>query len=144
MHVRQIDRGLLLSSCSSRPDIVLVSNDHIILLELPVVTNTEEHFATASSRKVSCYGPLLSDLECTGLLVGLVTIEVGCLGHFLPSTISNLFRICHLQKYAVRSIISISCSYRIFNACSSDLWDVKELLTKCMSALPGIQLLVVV
>ena len=38
------------------------------------------------------YGPLLSDLEHTSLFVELVTIEVGCLGHFLPSTLSNLPR----------------------------------------------------
>jgi len=90
-----------MSLSSSRPDIVLVSSDHIILMELLVVTNREEHFAAASSRKVTCYGPLLSDLECSGLLVNLVTIEVGCFGHFLPSTVSNLCRVCHLQKFAV-------------------------------------------
>ena len=39
------------SSRSSRPDIVLISDDHIILLELSVVTNCKEHYATASSRK---------------------------------------------------------------------------------------------
>ena len=55
--------------------------DGIILLELSVVTNTEQHFVAVSSRKVVRYGPLLSDLERTGLFVELVTIEVGCLGH---------------------------------------------------------------
>jgi len=65
-----------LSSCSNRPDIVLISDDHIILLELFVVTNCEEHFAAASSRKQSRYGPLVSDLACPGLHVDLVTIEV--------------------------------------------------------------------
>ena len=68
------------------------------------ITNTEQHFAAASSRKVACYGPLLSDLACTGLFFEVVTIEVGCLGHFLPSTISNLCRVCHLQKCSIRSI----------------------------------------
>ena len=123
------------SSSSSRLDIVLISDDGIILLELSVVTNTEQHFAAASSRKVARYGPLLADLERTGLFVELVTIEVGCLGHFLPSTISNLCRVCHLQKCSVRAIfeeaaqVAISCSYKIFNAYSSELWDISELLT---------------
>ena len=85
-------------SSSSRPDIVLISDDGIILLELSVVTNREQHFAGASCTKVAHYGPLFSDLEHTGLFVELVTIEVGCLGHFLPSTISNLCRVCHLQN----------------------------------------------
>ena len=71
--------------------IVLISDDGIILLELSVVTNTEQNFAAASSRKVARYGPLHSDLEHASLLVELVTIEVGCLGHFLPSTLFNLY-----------------------------------------------------
>jgi len=62
--------------------VILVSNDYIILLELSDVTYTEEHFAAASSMKVTHYGHLLSDLECTGLLDALATIEVGRLGHF--------------------------------------------------------------
>jgi len=33
------------------------------------------------------YGPLVSDLELTGFGVSLVTIEIGCLGHFLPTSI---------------------------------------------------------
>jgi len=32
----------------------------------------------------------LQILSASGLLVNLVTIEVGCLGHFLPSTVSSL------------------------------------------------------
>ena len=87
--------------------------DHIILLELSVVTNTEEHFVSSSSRKVTHYGPLLSDLECTGLRVYLVTIEVGYLGHFLPSTVSILCRVCDLQKCAVRPIFKTQLNYQL-------------------------------
>ena len=94
---------LSLSSTSSRPDIVLISSDHIILMELSVVTNTEQHFVAASSRKEAHYGPLLLDLEHTGLSVTLVTIEVGCLGHFLPS---NLCKVCYLQKRPFRNVLS--------------------------------------
>ena len=59
-----------ISSTLIRRDIVLISNDHIILLELSVVTN-REHFVAASSRKEARYGPLISDLEHTGLSVSL-------------------------------------------------------------------------
>jgi len=62
---------------------VLVSTDSIILLELSVVTNTHHHFLAAKTRKEDRYG-LLSDLQQTGYLVDLVTIEVGSLGHFMP------------------------------------------------------------
>jgi len=51
-----------ISSTSSRPDIVLVSDDHVILLELSVVTNSDDHFKAASSRKEARYGSLISDL----------------------------------------------------------------------------------
>ena len=71
----------------------------------------------------------------TGLSVTLVTIEVGCLGHFLRSSLSNFCKVCYLQKCPVRAIfeqaarVAILCSYRIFNARASGLWDVTELLT---------------
>ena len=84
--------------------IVLISSDHIILIQLSVVTNTEQHFVAASSRKEARYGPLFLDLEHTGLSVTLVTIEVGCLGHFLPSSIPNLCKVFYLQKRPVRAI----------------------------------------
>ena len=64
--------------------------------QLSPIQNNTLQLPAASSRKVAHYGPLLSDLERTGLFVELVTIEVGYLGHFLPSTISNLCRVCHL------------------------------------------------
>ena len=71
----------------------MISDDGIILLELSVVTSTEQHFAAASSRKVARYGPLLSDLERTGLFVELVTIEVRYIGHFLPSTLWDIMEL---------------------------------------------------
>ena len=52
-----------ISSTSRRPDIVLVSVDHVILLEL-----REEHFKDASSRKEARYGSLISDLELAGFI----------------------------------------------------------------------------
>jgi len=37
--------------------------------------------SSIDGRKVTHYGPLLLDLECSGLLVNLATIKVGCIGH---------------------------------------------------------------
>jgi len=69
----------------------LISDDYVILLELSVVvTNSEEHFKAASSRKEARYGPLISDLELTGFTVLFAAIEVGCLGHFLLSSVSTV------------------------------------------------------
>ena len=122
------------SSSLSRPDLVLVSSDSIVLFELTVVTNTKHHFTAASLRKQDRYGPLLQDLRDSALSVDLVTIEIGCLGHFTPATISKLSEICHLPKRNVHSMlqqaakVAISCSYRIFNARQSPSWDIIELL----------------
>jgi len=127
---------------------VLFSNNDIILLEPSVVTNSEVHTKAASSRKEARYWPLVSDLELADFSVSLVTIEVGCSGHFLPSSVSNLCKVCHLQKNYVHffrqaSKVTISYSYQIFNACSSKLWDVTNLLSGCITCMYGVMYLYV-
>ena len=125
-----------ITSTLSRPDLVLVSADSIMLLELSVVTNTitKQHFLAAKTRKEDRYGSLLSDLQHAGYVVDLLTIEVGCLGHFMPETVSKLSTVCHLPKRSINQIlqraarVAISCSYRIFNSRTSLLWDVVDLM----------------
>ena len=118
----------------TRFKLVLVSNDAVILFELLVVTNTKHHLSAANSRKLDCYSSLLLDLQCTGLTAQLVTIEIGCLGHFTPTTLTNASHACKLPSRAIKSLfdqaarIAISCSYRIFNARNSELWDLTDLL----------------
>ena len=124
-----------ITSTLSRPDLVVVSTDSITLLELSVVTNTEHHLLAARNRKEDCYGSLLTDLQQAGFSVNLVTIEVGCLGHFMPQTVSKLSDVCHLPKNTIRCIlqqvarVAISCSYRIFNSRASTTCDVVDLFT---------------
>ena len=124
-----------ITSTLSTPDLVVVSTDSIALLELSVVTNTEHHLLAARNRKEDRYGSLLTDLQQTGFSVNLVTIEVGCLGHFMPETVSKLSDVCHLLKNTIRCIlqkaarVAISCSYRIFNSRASTTWDVVDLFT---------------
>jgi len=72
---------------------------HCLQVDLITSGIVTEHFAAANSRRITRYGPLLSDLECFGLLVNLITIEIGCLGHFLPSTVSNLFSVPFAKIY---------------------------------------------
>ena len=86
-------------------------------MELSVITNTKQHLLAANLRKEDRYSSLLLDLAHTGLSVELVTIEVGCLGHFLPSSVTNVCRVCHLSKHSTRCMleqaarVAISCSY---------------------------------
>ena len=81
------------------------------------------------------YGSLLYDLQHTGLVVDLITIEIGCLGHFMPETLAHVATACCVLKKTVRSLfeqasrIAISCSYRIFNARASPEWDLLDLWT---------------
>ena len=123
-----------IKSTLSRPDLVLVSTDSIMLLELSMVTNTQHHFLAARNHKEDCYGSLLLDLQHAGYLVDLVTIEVSCLGHFMPATITKLSNVFHLPKSTIRYIlqqaahVAISCSYRIFNSQASVSWNVVDLL----------------
>ena len=30
---------------------------------------------------------IVYDLQCTGLVVDLISVEIGCLGHFMPETL---------------------------------------------------------
>ena len=55
------------------------------------------------------------------LLISVISIEISCLGHFMPDTISQVANACEMMK-TVRSLfeqaacIAVSCSYRIFNS----------------------------
>jgi len=96
---------------------------------------TEHHLLAARYRKEDHYGPLLNDLKQAGFSVNLVTIEVGCLGHFEPETVSKLSDVCHLPKNTTHgtlqqaACVAISCSYRIFNSHASLTWDIVDLFT---------------
>jgi len=61
------------STFHRRPDLVLVSGDSIYLFEL---TLPKEYLSAARAQKEDRYGSLLYDLKCTGLVVGLIPIEI--------------------------------------------------------------------
>ena len=70
-----------------------------MLLELSMhsyTVYTQHHVLAARNRIDDCYGSLLLDLQHAGFSVDLVTVEVGCLGHFMPVTVTKLSNICHL------------------------------------------------
>ena len=107
-------------SALGRPDLVLVSNNSICLFELTIPTNTQ-HLLAAEARKEDRNGCLQYDLQLSGLSVHLISIEIGCLGHFMPDTIAQVANVCEVAKKTIRSLfeqaacIAVSCSYRIFN-----------------------------
>ena len=82
----------------SRPDLVSVSSDSMnlqwliiqgITLLLPALENKINMVLCCMTFK-------------TLFQVGLFTIEIGCLGHFMPVTIT---KICHLPKRTVCSML---------------------------------------
>ena len=63
--------------------------------------------------------------------VNLISIEIGCLGHFMPDTISQVANACEMAKKTIRSQaarIAVSCLYRIFNSRASLDWDLSVFL----------------
>ena len=78
------------------PDLVLIPDDSICLFELTIPTNTQEHLLAAKARKEDRYSSLLQDLRHTGLTEDFITIEIGCLGHFMPETISRVAKACQV------------------------------------------------
>ena len=62
-----------------------------------MVTNTQYHFLAAGNCKEDYYGSLLLDLQYAGFPVDLVTVKIGCLGHFISMIITKLSNVC--QEY---------------------------------------------
>ena len=71
----------------SRPDIVMRQNE-VILLELTVPFKSPESMSKTKQHKESkeLYQLALSDLEANGFDPLLLTLEIGALGHWLPSS----------------------------------------------------------
>ena len=93
----------------------------------------QEYLLAARAQKEDRCGSLLYDLKYTRLVVDLIPIEIGDLGH---CTITQMATACCVPKRTIRSLfaeqaarVAISYSYRIFNSRSSPEWDLVDLLT---------------
>ena len=93
------------------------------LFELTIPTNNQQHLLAARARKedqLAVYIMTFSFLH--GLSVNLISIEIGCLGHFMPDAIAQVANVCEMTKKTVRSLfeqtacIAVSCLYMIFNS----------------------------
>ena len=71
-----------LSTSTARPDIVLVSEESVTMLELTIPSNSKEAIIKAKERKTnkSNYNLLIGDLEERRLSVTYRTLEIGSLG----------------------------------------------------------------
>ena len=83
---------------------VLLSKDSVYLFELTIPTITQQHLLAARAWKEDRYGSLLYHLQCTGLVVDLISIEIGCLGQFMPETLAQVATACCVSKKTVQSL----------------------------------------
>ena len=117
---------------TARPDIVIIQDKTVKLLELTVPANTLENIANARMRKQTKqnYISLLTDLEAAGFSANLDTLEIGSLGHFTKEAITTFHAIHEAQNRRSTanllhklSKIAVACSAHIFQArCSTD-WN---------------------
>ena len=122
------------STTLASPDIVLIEDLSVNLLELTVPTNTNEALLAARKRKSEkpLYLQLVSDLEDRGLSVSFETLEIGYMGHFTPCAVKCLTSTFSMSKQLAKNILSklskipIACSYHIFNSRNSLSWDANK------------------
>ena len=91
-----------ISATQARPDMVLIEDLSVNLLELTIPTNTYEALQAAKNRKLEkpLYLQLVSDLEDRGLSVSFLTLEIGSLGHFTPHAVKCLTSTFNLDRVA--------------------------------------------
>ena len=120
-------------STSARPDIFIIQGNLATILELTVPWNSSSSIENARVRKQAkaSYQFLASDLHAKGFKVNLLTIEIGCLGHYTNDAYSTLKtaapsssskdRRAALQQAAKAAIAG---SHTIFKARSVNQWCI--------------------
>ena len=64
------------------------------------------------------------------LVVEFISIEIGCLGHFMPETLAQVATACCVSKKTVQSLFQQAAHIvGIFNSRASPEWDLLDLLT---------------
>ena len=117
---------------SARPDMVIIREKKVLLVELTVPYNSPESLRNARKRKETKenYQLLLSELDSLGFTASLTTLEIGALGHSLPQAHSDIKHLVpYLEKKRARQLfddagrISITCSHALFRARSELTWN---------------------
>ena len=117
---------------SARPDIVIIKEDVVTLIELTIPINTKDGLLNARNRKQAKrnYIELLGDLHARGFIADLETVEIGSLGHFSAESINSIHSILeNLNGRVVQNLmlslskIAISCSRSIFNCRGQSVWS---------------------
>ena len=117
---------------TARPDLFIVDGKRATILELTVPWNNLTSIKNARARKQgkTNYQLLASDLSAQGYQVQLLTIEIGCLGHYTHEAYTALRLAAPQSKASDRRKVltdaakaAISGSYTIFSAHKSP-WNL--------------------
>ena len=114
-------------SPQQRPDIVLLEDDVVTLLELTIPHNSTESISSARARKSSNenYQRTLSNLEQKGFNSYLLTIEIGSLGHWSHDSQRSLIKAAPLMsKHSARTITMDQAATKVIGA-SQILFNVR-------------------
>ena len=118
---------------TARPDIVIIQEKEIRLLELTIPINTKSGLQNARERKQTKpnYITLVNDLETLGFSADLETLEIGSLGHFEKEAFVTLHAILpDLPKRSITRLlldlskIAVGCSSQIFHARKDATWNL--------------------
>jgi len=114
---------------SERPDIVIWSYKLKKVVMIELTCSAEEGFLAAKNRKTGKYAPLLQNISRqSNWKPVLLTIEMGARGFVSSSSKQTLF-LLGVSSSKVHSLcknmseVAARCSYTIYLASSSKLWD---------------------
>ena len=122
---------------SARPDIIITEEKAVTLIELTIPHNSLDSMTRAKERKLEkeLYQQALSDLESRGVEGELYTIEIGTLGHWLPTSWTSLLKAFpSLTKKEASSILDLAakkviCASKIiFKGHSNHSWTTSHVL----------------
>ena len=117
---------------TSRPDLVIIRDSQLHMLELTICGNTFDALAAAHTRKAHNqeYLHLLADTRRNGWVAKYTTIEIGALGHHNPVTPAELATNCESilppkwREILIRAAtVAINCSQAIFLARNNRVWS---------------------
>ena len=117
-----------INTTTSRPDLVLIEDKMVYILELTVPSNNKEALHAAYLRKSnkSFYLEVINELEDRDLSVVYKTLEIGSLGHWETHAIRaipNIDKKSAKDTLLKMSETAIACSYYIFNSRKHITWD---------------------
>ena len=96
-----------LSTSTARPDLVIVSENNVTMIEITIPSESRAAMIKAKERKNKKpnYNSLIGDLEDRGLSVNYRKLEIGSLGHYLPDAVFCISRSFQLTKSETKQVL---------------------------------------